>query len=316
MTNKGYRNTSPEKTFYFPVSDDHELYVEICGNPSGIPVVFLHGGPGSNINEKCRWFFNPDKYRVILFDQRGTGKSKPFLSLTNNTPFSTVEDIEALRTYLGIEKWIVFGGSYGSTLALVYGIVHPERILHMVLRGIFLGRKEDIDWLFQEGASYIYPAEYKKFRDFIVPPRQNNLLHAYYDLMHNHDEKTMEQACKHWSDWENGLLRIENDPIPPVVQPSDLSGALLETHYFVNGMFWSSDNYILENIDRVKDIPIDIYHGRFDMDCRVKGAYELKEACKHANLNIVQRGSHYPYDSPLFDELTNRMDELTEMYKW
>lgn len=315
MNNTGYRNTPINHSFYLPVGDGHELYVESIGNPKGIPVIYLHGGPGAHINDKARWFFNPEKYNVILFDQRGTGKSQPFLSLENNTPFSAVEDIEKIRKHLNIDKWIVFGGSYGSTLGLVYGIHHPERIIHQVLRGIFLGRKVDIDWLFQDGSNNFYPLEHDKFRAFIAPEKQHDLVAAYYDLMINHPINIRDKACKHWADWENSILRLENDPLPEEIQPVDLSAGLLEAHFFANHLFFEEDNYILNNAEKLKTVPISIFHGRFDVDCRVKGAVELKKKCPHAELNIVQLGSHYPLDSPLFEELVDTMDRLAELYE-
>lgn len=314
IPNPGYRQTPAGESFYFPVGDRHELYVEICGSPRGIPVVFLHGGPGSSISEKCRWFFNPEKYRIVLFDQRGTGKSRPFLSLKDNTPFATIGDAEALRQHLGIEKWIVFGGSYGTTLGLLYGILYPGRILHIVLRGIFLGRKEDVSWLFQSGAGDFYPQEFEKFRNFIQPGRRGDLVRAYYELMTGPDRQTAEAACKHWSDWENGLLRMKDNVPGTEIRPGDLSGALLEAHYFINGMFWDDDNYLLNNTHRLKDIAIDVFHGRFDVDCRPAGAYRLKKNCPHVNLQFVQEAGHYPYDSPLFDLLAGKMDELADRY--
>lgn len=314
MVNPGYRQTPLGESFYFRVEDEHELHVEICGNPNGIPVVFLHGGPGSSINEKCRWFFNPEKYRIVLFDQRGTGKSKPFLSLKNNTPFAAIEDVEALRKHLGIEKWIVFGGSYGTTLGLLYGILHPGRVLHLVLRGIFLARSEDVSWLFQSGAGNFYPHEFEIFKNFIQPQKREALVDAYYELMIGADREISTAACKHWSDWENGLLRIKDNTLSAEIQPGDLSGALLEAHYFINGMFWDDDNYLLNHAGRLEDIPMDIYHGRFDIDCRAVGAFQLKRSCPHANLQIVQEASHYPYDPPLFDLLTEKMDELADRF--
>lgn len=314
MNNIGYRNTPINDSFYLPVEDEHQLYVETIGNPNGIPVIYLHGGPGAHVNEKARWFFNPEKFHVVLFDQRGTGKSTPFLSLENNTPFSGVGDIEKIRKHLNIDKWIVFGGSYGSTLGLLYGIHHADRVIHQVLRGVFLGRKEDIDWLFQEGSNNFYPIEHEKFQSFIPKEKQNNLVAAYYDLMINSDIQTRDKACKHWADWENSILRIENDPVPEETEPSDLSAGLLEAHFFANHMFWEEDNYILNHADKLKDLPISIFHGRFDVDCRVKGAYELKKKCSHAELHIVQLGSHYALDAPLFGKLVGEMDRLAEIY--
>lgn len=314
MKTTPYKNTSLTDSFYLEVSEGHQLNVEIFGNPNGIPVVFLHGGPGAQIGEKARWFFNPDKYQVILFDQRGTGKSKPFLSLTNNTPFASVKDIETLRIKLGIEKWIVFGGSYGTTLGLLYAILHPKRVMHMILRGIFLGRKEDINWLFQFGASNFYPEEFERFKNFIPNEKQDDLVQAYYEIMIGHNQELAHKACKSWADWENSILRIVNEPVKPEIEKTDLTAGLLEAHYFAHHMFWPEDNYLLNHAEKLQEIPISVFHGRFDIDCRPMGAYELKKACPHVELNIVQKGSHFPYDSPLFDLLLQKMEELADKY--
>lgn len=314
MTSNAYLNNPVLDTFYFPVGDGHELYVEIIGKENGIPVIFFHGGPGANIGERARIFFDPEKFKVILFDQRGTGKSKPFLGLENNTPMATIEDTEALRKHLGIERWIVFGGSYGSTLGLLYGILHPERIMHMVLRGIFLGRQEDVDWLFIEGAGNFYPLEFEKFKTYVNPEPGENLMDAYYRLMTGDDKEVAGKACKSWANWENSILRLQNEPLSEKIENGDLSAGLLEAHYFVNKMFWGEDNYLLNRAERLKNIPIAVFHGRFDVDCRIKGAYDLKKACPHIQLNVVQLGSHYPYDSPMLDMMIQKMNELADKY--
>lgn len=303
------------QSFYFPVSDGHQLYVEVLGNENGIPVVFFHGGPGGEIGDKAWRFFDLERFKVVFFDQRGTGKSKPFLSLENNTPFATIEDAEKLRKHFGLKKWIVFGGSYGSTLGLLYGILHPESILEMILRGIFLGRKEDIDWLFVNGAGNFYPHDFKIFRGLLGSVDDRHLVESYYKVMTGDDKNRARLACKTWADWENGILRIENDPVSPEIQNGDLSGSLLEAHYFVHKMFWNEDNYLLARANLLREIHITVFHGRFDIDCRVKGAYDLKDACPKVNLHIIQRGSHYPYDSPLFEALKSKMDELAEKYQ-
>lgn len=314
MTTKSYLNTPNNYSFYFDVGDGHQLYVEECGNPNGIPVVFLHGGPGGSVGPQSRQFFDPEYFRVILFDQRGSGKSQPSLSLKANTVFDSVADIEKIRQYLKIERWVVFGGSYGSTLALTYAIHYPQRVMHMVLRGIFLGRKSDIEWLFQYGASEIYPDRFESFRSFIPVKERNDLVAAYYKRMTSDDQELFHKACKEWSDWENSILKME------VVEPSreittgDLSGGLLEAHYFYHKMFWEEDNYLLNRADKLQAIPMAIYHGRFDIDCRVAGAYELKKACPHADLNIVALASHSPFEPPLLMELVKEMDRLKEVY--
>lgn len=311
---KAYLDSSLIDSFFLPVVNGHQLYVETVGNPNGIPVVFLHGGPGGCITEKCRTFFNPEKYFVILFDQRGTGKSTPFLSLENNTPFSNAQDIEKIRKHLGIERWLVFGGSYGTTLGLVYAILFPERVQHLIFRGIFLGREEDISWLFQKGADGFYPEEFQKFKNIIPVEEQHNLVAAYYQRMIEGDNNQRARFCKAWSDWENSILRIKNEPLTEKIIPTDVSAGLLEAHYFKHQMFWDDDDFLLKNVHRLENIPMDIFHGRFDVDCRVQGAYELKKAYPTANLHIVQQASHYPYDRPLYDELIKKMDELANLY--
>lgn len=311
---KGYPDIQPTESFHLPVGDGHELYVEVCGNPEGIPVLYIHGGPGGYFSNRSSHFFNPEKYRIVLFDQRGTGRSKPFLSLENNTVLASVGDMEVLRKRLNIDQWILFGGSYGSTLSLAYAIHHPQRCMHMVLRGIFLGRQEDVAWLFQSGADNFYPEEFAKYKNHIKPELRGNLVSAYYDLMLNEDEEISRKASKIWADWENSILKLKDNSVSEEIQPVDLSGSLLEAHYFVNKMFWDEDDYILNRIDIVQDIPTDIFHGRFDVDCRIKGAYDLKEAMPKANLIVVQPGCHYPFESPMYEMMIDKMDELAEVY--
>lgn len=316
MTTKGYYNTPVNQYYHLEVDAHHTLYIEECGNPEGVPVVFLHGGPGGAISEASRRFFDPSYYRIILFDQRGSGQSKPFLSLQDNTILYSVSDIEKIRQHLGIDQWILFGGSYGSTLALTYAIHYPHTVMQLVLRGIFLGRQSDIDWLFKEGASEFYPVEFDRFKSYVQPGQQHDLVSAYYRLMTGGDEAIREAACLAWSSWEGGIVKMVNTPTPDTAsksqkaEPHDLSLGLLEAHYFANQMFWKEDNFILNRAHQLADIPMSIYHGRYDVDCRVSCAYDLKQACPHASLNIVELASHSPNEGPLFDELVNCMDQL------
>ena len=305
---QGYINTPVVHHHYLKVTDGYTLYIEECGNPQGIPVLFLHGGPGGEISELSRRFFDPQAYRIILFDQRGCGKSTPFLSVENNTIFASVADIEAIRQYLQIERWIVFGGSYGSTLALVYAIHHVERVLQLVLRGIFLGRKSDIDWLFQEGAGYFYPEEFERFKQYIPQSEQHDLVQAYYKRMLS--KETQHVACKNWSNWEDSIVQIVPKQPEADITPSNLAIGLLEAHYFANGMFWEEDNYILNRANQLSNTPISIFHGRYDVDCRPSGAFELKRACPHALLHIVEEAGHSPADIPLFEALFNHMEKI------
>lgn len=310
---RAYINTPIINKYHLEVSDGHQLYVEECGNPDGIPVLFLHGGPGGSISELSRRFFNPDRYHIILFDQRGTGQSKPFLSLKNNTVDASVHDIEVIRDYFNISSWIIFGGSYGSTLALAYAIQYKKYVQHLVLRGIFLGRQSDVDWLFKFGASEFYPQSFERFKNFVEESQQDDLVSAYYELMTSGDDELFNKACKSWNQWESSV--VHHNPVEvneDAVSSSDLSIGLLEAHYFYHKMFWDDDNYILNNIHVIKDLPIDIYHGRYDVDCRISGAVELAKALDNANLHIIEGAGHSPFEPLLFTALVNKMDELSQ----
>ncbi|MDO4792653.1 MAG: prolyl aminopeptidase [Filifactor alocis] len=308
---KPYLNTEPYRTHRLKVSELHTLYVEECGNPDGEPVVFLHGGPGGCVSEKSRRFFDPEYYRIVLFDQRGCGKSTPFAELEENNIFHLVEDIEKIRSYLGIESWYVFGGSFGSTLALTYAISHPEYVRALILRGIFLAREEDILWLYQEGASYLFPDVFEPFREHIAKDRQDDLVGAYYEKLTHEDEEVRRAAAKKWSDWEGSIITL----LPPATLPKectnyDMSIARLECHYFVHRMSWNDDNYILNRIDRISKIRTYIVHGRYDVDCRPSGAYELHKALPNSELTFVDAAGHSPYEEGMFDKLLSIMEEL------
>ena len=308
----GYENTNLNKSFYLQVDDIHEIYIEDVGNPNGEAVIFLHGGPGGGISEKSRTFFNPQKYHVILFDQRGVGRSKPFLELSNNTVLDSVSDIEKIREYYGFEKMHVFGGSYGSTLALAYAIHFPERVKSLTLRGIFLGRKEDIDWLYNGGASYFYPEEYQRFKNYIPEAEQDDLVDAYYRRMRSPKIASRNEACKRWSDWESNVSYLISEYIDLAgeVTNTDLSLGLMEAHYFANRMFWYEDNYLLNRAERLAKIPMTIFHGRYDINCRPSGAFALKQACPHAELKIIEACGHSSFEKELYKALVFHMDDL------
>ncbi len=311
MSSKGYFDTPVYTSCMLPVSDIHRLYIEERGNPDGVPVIFLHGGPGGCVSPKCARFFDPDFYRIILFDQRGCGKSTPFAELKDNTMNSLVEDIEKIRVHLHISSWYVFGGSFGSTLALAYAVKHPEPVKTLILRGIFLGRNEDIRWLFQEGASYLFPDNFEAFKTHIEESKRGDLVSAYYEKLTNSDEKVRKAAAKAWSDWEGGIVTL----LPPTDLQTectdyDVSIATLECHYFVNQMFWNNDNYILDNITAIQHIPTYIVHGRYDVDCRPSGAFELHKAHKKSSLSIINASGHSAYEDLMFKRLVEIMDEL------
>lgn len=298
------------KTYFLQVDDLHRLYIEEWGSPQGTPIVFLHGGPGGAISKKCLDFFDLDRQHVILFDQRGCGKSEPFLELKNNTIQYAVEDMETIRRYIGLDRWAVFGGSYGSTLALAYAIAHPQRVTHLVLRGIFLGRKEDIDWLYQEGAGAFYPAEFAAYQSHISAAKQSDLVGAYYELLRHRDAVVRNAASMAWANWESGIVNHIPKPPESQLQPWHQSLALLECHYFVNHMFWEKDSYILDNAHRLAEIPMDIVHGRYDVDCRPIGAYLLAKACPQARLHIVEAAGHSPYDPPMLQQLQEIIQKI------
>ena len=282
------------KHFYLPVDDLHEIYVEECGDENGIPVVFLHGGPGAGCEAYHRQLFDPEKYRIILFDQRGCGRSKPHAELQQNTTQHLISDIEKIRKYLEIDKWVVAGGSWGSTLALAYAEAHPETVSGMIIRGIYFCTEKEIQWFYQEGTSQFFP-DY--WQDFIAPiplSEQDDLLHAYHRRLTGNNEIARMQAAKAWSLWEarTASLRPHNRLIEHFSNPhTALSLATLEAHYFVNNAFLE-ENQLLNNADRLIDIPCYIIHGRYDMICPVEQAYALHQKLPLSELFIVQGAGH------------------------
>ena len=263
------------------VDGTHTIYYEESGNPDGVPVIFLHGGPGCGTAPSCRQYFDPEFYRIILFDQRGSGKSTPRACLENNDTWHIIEDIEKIREKLNIDKWLVFGGSWGSTLSLCYAIKHPERVLGLVLRGIFLGRREDIEWIYEVGGvSNFHPESFERYISIIPEEERKDIIGAYYKRLTSEDKETREVAAKEWSMWEGSLVTLHPDPN---LEQSfgeinyAISMATIECHFWMNNMFWDDDNWLLNHVDVIKDIPTWIVHGRYDVDCRPIGAYELNK---------------------------------------
>lgn len=301
--------------YLFEVSDLHKIAIHERGNKDGRPVIFLHGGPGGSISDASFSFFDLEKYHVIAFDQRGTGKSEPFLERKDNTVFHSVDDIEKIRNHYGFEKVILFGGSYGTTLALSYAIKYPQNVEHIVLRGVFLGRDSDHKWLYQEGASYFYPEEHEKFKNYLPKEDQGDIIAGYQKIFNSGDDEKIKEAAKIWSDWENSITTLEKKELSKEITKGDITMAVFECDYFYNKMFWDDDNYILNNVDIIKDIPMDIVHGRFDVDCRPCGAYELYKHLNNAHLYIVQNGSHSPYEKEIFEKLKNIMKNIDKNKK-
>lgn len=284
----------PYRSFHLPVDDPHVLYVEECGNRSGLPVVFLHGGPGSGCEPYHRRFFDPQVYRIILFDQRGCGRSRPHAELRGNDTDRLVADIETLREHLGVDQWVVFGGSWGSTLGLAYAQRHPSRVLGLILRGIFLCREQDIRWFYQEGASRIFPDLWQEFLAPVPSEEHHDLVAAYHRRLTGDDEVARMAAAKAWSLWEAQTATLR--PSPSVVSHfADpfvaMSLARIECHYFANNAFLEPDE-LLQRAGVLHDIPGVIIHGRYDVVCPVDQAWALHEAWPQAELRIIGDAGH------------------------
>jgi proline iminopeptidase len=290
----------PNKSYHFRVSEIHELYVEEIGNPKGQPVLFLHGGPGAGIDPRHRQIFDPKHFRIILFDQRGAGQSRPHADLRENTTWDLVSDIEKLRKSLDITRWMVFGGSWGSTLALAYAETHPEAVSHLVLRGIFLCRKSEIEWFYQQGANWIFPDVWQKYLEPIPQAERGDLLKAFYKRLTSPDENTRLEAAKAWSGWEGATVHLIPDEKTFMNFTSDLKAvslARIECHYFTHGCWFRHDNQLIEDVGRIRHIPTVIVHGRYDVVCPVKNAFDLHAAWPEADFKIIPDAGH-AFDEP------------------
>lgn len=309
-----YAEIHPYATHQIKVDNVHEIYVEESGDPNGIPVLFIHGGPGGGCDEQSRRFFDPERYRIICFDQRGSGRSKPFAELENNTSQHLVDDIEKIRNHLNINHWMLFGGSWGSTLALLYAQTHPNKILSMILRGIFLCRDKDIRWLYQEGASRIFPDEWKHFLQPIPESERDDMVKAYYKVLTSQNELKRMSAAKAWSGWEGVCSTLKANPklkahfSDPHVA---MAMARIEAHFFINKGFIERDQ-ILENIDKVKNIPAIIIHGRYDMVCPLDNALDLYDAWENTELHIVREAGHSAFEPAITDALIKATDTMAE----
>ncbi|RCS29547.1 prolyl aminopeptidase [Rhodanobacter denitrificans] len=312
-----YPEIEPYRTHRLAVDSIHTLHVEECGNPAGLPVVFLHGGPGAGLSTYHRRFFNPAHYRIVLFDQRGAGRSTPFAELTDNTTWHLVADIEAIREQLEIERWVVFGGSWGSTLALAYAQAHAERVLGLVLRGIFLGRPQELRW-FNEldgGAAQIFPERWARFLAFIPEVERDSMLDAYWRRLTSDDEATRLAAARAWSAWEGGSTTLLHDPDAggEFEDPHKaVSLAVMEAHYFRHNIFLEPGQ-LLRDIGRIRHLPATIVHGRYDIICPMKSAYDLSLAWPEAHLHVVLAG-HSAADPAIVDKLVAAADQMADRY--
>jgi len=310
-----YPAIKPYRRGYLRVSDLHEIYFEESGNPQGKPAVFLHGGPGGGTDPKMRRFFNPKKYRIVLFDQRGCGKSRPNASLVDNTTWDLVADTERLREHLGIEQWQVFGGSWGSTLALAYAETYPERVTELVLRGIFLLRRWELDWFYQNprGAATLYPDLWEDFVKVIPPAERGDMMQAYYKRLTSDNKKELEAAAKAWSIWEGATSFLHLNP-RYISKFGDAAYAAafarIECHYFVNGGFLRSENELIEKVGRIRHIPGVIVQGRYDIVCPMRSAWDLHCAWPEADLRIVPNAGHSAFEPGNTHELISATDRF------
>jgi len=307
-----YAPIEPYAHHSLQVDQQHTLYVEESGNPKGTPVLFVHGGPGGGCSPIHRQFFNPEDYRIILFDQRGCGKSRPHACLTNNSTAHLIEDIEKIRRLLNIDKWVLFGGSWGSTLSLLYAQTYPERVLGLILRGIFLCRNEDIQWFYQQGADRFFP-EY--WHDFIAPieaEKRHDMVSAYHEVLTSDNEILRMRAAEAWSVWEGRTSTLKTNPdlVSHFGDPYHaLAMARIECHYFKHESFIES-NQILNNCHFIETIPTTIIHGRYDMVCPVNQAFELASKLPKSKLIIASQSGHSAFEL----EITKALVETTDNY--
>jgi len=308
-----YPEIEPYNVGRLSVSDVHSLYFEECGNPDGKPVVYLHGGPGGGCNANFRRYFDPAAYRIVLFDQRGCGRSTPHASLEDNTTWHSVADINALREHLGIEQWQVFGGSWGSTLALAYAQTHPDQVSELVLRGLFTLRRSELMWFYQEGASHVFPDVWENYIAPIPEDERGDMITAYYKRLTG-DDKAEQLACaRAWSVWEGSALSLWPDPAREASFDRDefaLAFARIECHYFVNGGFFESDDHILKNLDRVKHIPCVLVQGRYDMCTPARTAWDIHKAWPEADFRLIHDAGHAGSEPGTVHELIEATDRF------
>ena len=308
-----YPAIEPYRQGRLKVSALHEIYFEESGNPDGKPVVFVHGGPGAGTDARQRRLFDPRKYRIVLFDQRGAGKSTPHACVEENTTWDLVADMEKLRTELGIPRWQVFGGSWGSTLALAYAQTHPERVTELVLRGIFLLRKKEVDWFYQNGADWIFPEPWEAYSSFIPEAERGDYVTAYYKRLMSDDKAVQLEAAKRWSIWEGGTSRLLPDLQMIQNYGADkfaLAFARIECHYFYHRGFFETDDQLLRNIDRIRHIPTVIVQGRYDVVCPIRSAWDLNQAWPESELIVVPDAGHSAFEPGITAELIAATDRF------
>jgi proline iminopeptidase len=303
----------PHTTGFMPVSGGHRVYFEEAGNGAGLPVMCLHGGPGGGISADMRRFFDPAHWRMVLFDQRGCGKSTPNASLEHNTTWDLVADIEALRIKLGIERMVLFGGSWGTTLALAYAVTHPDRVMALVLRGVFLLSEAEVQWFYQDGASNLFPDAFERYASVIPPEERGDMLDAFHTRLSSPDRHTRIQAARAWARWEGETLSLRGPEARPARFEEDRfveAFARIECHYFKNKGFMPSDRWLLSQADTLRGIPGHIVHGRYDVVTPLSSAWALRAVWPDANLEIVPDAGHASLEPGIVDALLRATDAV------
>lgn len=308
-----YPHLEPFRTGMLAVGDGHTLYYEECGRPDGVPVVALHGGPGGGASPAMRRFFDPGRYRIVVFDQRGCGRSRPFSELSHNTTSDLVDDIERLREALRIERWLVFGGSWGATLALAYARAHPGQVTGLVLRGVFACTKSELDWFYRDGANQLFPDLWERFADRLKPGERDDVVRAYYERLRLDDVHARREDAMAWAAWESSLISLSNGAglTPPDPRRADAI-ARIESHYFVHGGFLESDGILLEDTRHLSAIPGVIVQGRYDMVTPPRTAWTLARRWSGAQLELVPDAGHAAGEPGIIDGLVRATDRFAD----
>ena len=317
MSRNLYPPIEAHRSGWLRVSDLHEIYWEESGNPTGKPVVFLHGGPGGGTDPRQRRFFDPARYRIVLFDQRGCGQSRPHASLIDNTTWHLVEDMETLRLHLGIERWQLFGGSWGSTLALAYAQTHPTRVTELVLRGIFLVRPWEFDWFYgtPDGTGALYPELYAEFVGLLTHAERSEVMTAYYRRLTSDDAAVRSEAARSWSKWEGATSFLRLDPgYIAKFDDTEFADAFarIECHYFINGGFLHDPNQLLDGVPKIRHLPAVIVQGRYDIVCPMKSAWDLHCAWPETELRVVPDAGHSAFEPGILAELVAATDRYAD----
>ncbi len=311
-----YPEIEPNRKYTLDTNTIHKVYFEESGNPAGIPVLFIHGGPGSGSDENHRRYFNPEYFRIINFDQRGCNRSSPAGEVKNNTTQDLLQDIESIRHTLNIDKWILFGGSWGATLSLLYAQNYPQAVLAMVLRGSFLARPRDIEWFLGKGANRIFPDAWERFETYIPEDERHNLITAYYQRLTGNHSGEVEKAARHWADWTGRVVTYLLD-LEEFILPDDMTSLIneirIETHYGAHSYFINPDQ-ILDDLGNIPPVPVKIIHGRRDLTCTLDASWDLHQRLEDSELIIVEQGGHLAGETVMIDALVTATDDLARLF--